>query len=573
DIRAVSSVDFVGPITAAGKNLLLTAPVVNIVNGGTNNATNITANSMVARNSAGDAVLNVDTSSLAVGKLGAKTAINFKGDVAVDDSIANMTLEAPVTNVGNGTDFARLSAAKVTSTERLNFNKAAVNASNIQAVEEVNFQNAISAEQVLNLQASVVKVGNGVAETSISAPAIVAMGLSDAVKAELTFNKATIDLSDITADGSINFRNAVSAGSNGTGSFNLTAPIVHVGNGTNDTSVTASAISASEDMVVNKAQLNVPTLTANTDSGSINILGNVDAGNNDLLLQANIAVIGDGVEDTLLTARSVKADNDLVIDKASINVINPAIANGGNLTLRHEIVAGDKVGFQAGKAITMQDMSMDKSTDVSFEGKLIDMRDSSINAGKDGKLFFAAYSVKTESPLSYAFQPDNEVIIDNSRLDAGEMTMLGYSIIARNGAEIYADKTLDALAAKKVAMGNLGNLEIVSQATMSTEPQNKLLQQDAIIEVGGRAYHNFRFIPASAYQSDTIMRYLESINVMPWQIGSDNSPLSIVGIPGLSLYRFQYQDGISDAISGLEMYFTVDSHEGEEREEKEMTNE
>ena len=292
-----------------------------------------------------------------------------------------------------------------------------------------------------------------------------------------------------------------------------------------------------------------------------------------MLLQANIAVIGDGVEDTLLTARSVKADNDLVIDKASINVINPVIANGGNLTLRHEIVAGDKVGFQAGKAITMQDMSMDKSTDVSFEGKLIDMRDSSINAGKDGKLFFAAYSVKTESPLSYAFQPDNEVIIDNSRLDAGEMTMLGYSIIARNGAEIYAGKTLDALAAKKVAMGNLGNLEIVSQTTMSTEPQNKLLQQDAIIEVGGRAYHNFRFIPASAYQSDTIMRYLESINVMPWQIGSDNSPLSIVGIPGISLYRFQYQDGISDAISGLEMYFTVDSHEGEEREEKEMTNE
>ncbi|WP_295161399.1 hypothetical protein, partial [Selenomonas sp. AE3005] len=190
-----------------------------------------------------------------------------------------------------------------------------------------------------------------------------------------------------------------------------------------------------------------------------------------------------------------------------------------------------------------------------------------------GKLFFAAYSVKTESPLSYTFQPDNEVIIDNSRLDAGEMTMLGYSIIARNGAEIYADKTLDALAAKKVAMGKLGNLEIVSQATMSTEPQNQLLQQDAIIEVGGRAYHNFRFIPASAYQSDTIMRYLESVNDMTWQIGADNSPLSLMGFPGLRLYRFQYRDGISDAISGLEMYFTVEPHEGAVREEKEKTNE
>ena len=64
-----------------------------------------------------------------------------------------------------------------------------------------------------------------------------------------------------------------------------------------------------------------------------------------------------------------------------------------------------------------------------------------------------------------------------------------------------------------------------------------------------------------------------SVNEMPWQIGSDNSPLSIIGIPGLSLYRFQYRDGISDAISGLEMYFTVEPHEGAVREEKEKTNE
>ena len=251
----------------------------------------------------------------------------------------------------------------------------------------------------------------------------------------------------------------------------------------------------------------------------------------------------------------------MVIDKASFKLTNPVIATAGNLTLQHEIVAGDKAGFQAGKAITMQDMSMDKSTDVSFEGKVIDMRGSSIDAGEDGKLFFAAYDVKVESPLNYTFQPDNEVIMDNSHLSAGEMTMLGYSIIARNGSEIYADKTLEALAAKKVAAGKLGNLEIVTQATMSTEPQNQLLQQEAIIEVGGRAYHNFRFIPASAYQSDTIMRYLEPVNEMTGRMGADNSPLSIMGIPGLSLYRFPYQERIAKAISGLDMYFAVEPYE------------
>ena len=159
--------------------------------------------------------------------------------------------------------------------------------------------------------------------------------------------------------------------------------------------------------------------------------------------------------------------------------------------------------------------------------------------------------------------------MDNSHLSAGEMTMLGYSIIARNGSEIYADKTLEALAAKKVAAGKLGNLEIVTQATMSTEPQNQLLQQEAIIEVGGRAYHNFRFIPASAYQSDTIMRYLEPVNEMTGRMGADNSPLSIMGIPGLSLYRFPYQERIAKAISGLDMYFAVEPYE-EKWEEEEM---
>ncbi|MBR1695436.1 MAG: hypothetical protein IJ709_08570, partial [Selenomonas sp.] len=415
----------------------------------------------------------------------------------------------------------------------------------------------------LTLQSTNVTIGDGQTATVMTTES-----LADADN--LTIDQAVLNLDSykLQAGKAITLKNEVTAEGQ---ALELAAPDASIGDGSANTVIKAGSVSATDKLLVDKAVLAVDDGTLQAQQ--IILRGNVTADNLDLTLQAPEAAIGDGIVDTVITARSVMGTEDLLIDKASFAVTNPMIATAGNLTLQHKIVAGDTVGFQAGKAITMQGMSMDKSTDVSFEGKLIDMRDSSIDAGKDGKLFFAAYSVKTESPLSYTFQPDNEVIIDNSRLDAGEMTMLGYSIITRNGSEIYADKTLDALAAKKVAMDKLGNLGIVSQATLSTEPQNKLLQQDAIIEVGGRAYHNFRFIPASAYQSDTIMRYLESVNEMPWQIGSDNSPLSIVGIPGLSLYRFQYQDGISDAISGLEMYFTVDSHEGEEREEKEMTNE
>ena len=146
--------------------------------------------------------------------------------------------------------------------------------------------------------------------------------------------------------------------------------------------------------------------------------------------------------------------------------------------------------------------------------------------------------------------------------------MLGYSVIVRNGSEIYAARTLNALAAKKVTEDAQGNLQIVSQAVGIGEAPNKLLQEDAIIEVGGRAYHNFRFIPASAYQSESIMRNLESMNGT-WQGTDSNSPLSIMGMVGLSQYRFQYADGDTPMITGLDAYLNTDKQPNTTQEQEE----
>jgi len=528
----------------------------------------------------GENVTVTDSNMVGVTDVTASNKATFGGTNTMDGSAkVNAAEQAVITGTlatENGADFTVKSQEVIVG--GADITNIAVNAFTVDGVEQAKFVNvnlqadatvkgksAVLSGSIdttgygLSLQSTNVTVGDGVTDTTITTAY-----LADADN--LTIDKAVLNLDSyqLRAGKQITLKNGVQAvGQN----LELSAPNISIGDGSSATTLTAASVTADSNLLVDKAILNL-------DNGEIaagqqiTLRGNVEAGNLDLLLQAPTVTIGDGEKNTVITARSVKGNNDLTVDKALFNVTSPVIEVEGNLTLKHEVSMGDKAGFQAGKNIVMQDLTMDNVSSVSFEAQAIDMRDSAINAGEAGKLFFAAYTTKTASPKSYTFQPNNEVVLSNSRLDAGDITMLGYSVIVRNGSEIYAARTLNALDAKKVTEDAQGNLQIVSQAVGIGEAPNKLLQEDAIIEVGGRAYHNFRFIPASAYQSESIMRNLESMNGT-WQGTDSNSPLSIMGMVGLSQYRFQYADGDTPMITGLDAYLNTDKQPNTTQEQEE----
>ena len=74
------------------------------------------------------------------------------------------------------------------------------------------------------------------------------------------------------------------------------------------------------------------------------------------------------------------------------------------------------------------------------------------------------------------------------------MTFAGYSVAALNKSEIYADKTLDALAGTVIKMGSDGKFAVVSQGLGNT-----LTQRDSVIVVAGTPWYDFQ--PFSDWQS------------------------------------------------------------------------
>ena len=105
----------------------------------------------------------------------------------------------------------------------------------------------------------------------------------------------------------------------------------------------------------------------------------------------------------------------------------------------------------------------------------------------------------TITARTLALDENNQVLIDNSRLEGADISLAGYSVAVKNNSAIYARKTLDALAGTELTSQNGGKLEVTGQAAEDAEVQNTVIQENSVIQVAGRSWNNFQPVPDPVY--------------------------------------------------------------------------
>ncbi len=424
--------------------------------------------------------LNLASQSVSIGDGTVDTVVKAKDVLTSNETTANLTLDrADVTGVENLTT---------------------------QASNQIVLTGAINAEdKELELDTRNVFLGDGTKDTSIRADAV---ATTDAT-ANLTLDQVDVtgivapsgededseagDIFTARASQQVTVKGTVKAGEK---ELVLDAATVSLGDGTRDTSVTAAALKIvsgeaekTEHLILNRVNLNGIGDYATEASGKITLLDKVTAAEGRALeLLAPEVQIGDGVTETSVTAVSVRTDinetEKLLVNKAGITADSVELGAMETVKVKGSQFAGASlVELQSGG-----DISLEEGTNIAVNKE----------SGQITLLAAAADTARDENPAGGArtltLNPENGIVIDNSRLEGAHMIFAGYSVAALNKSEIYADKTLDALAGTVITAGSDGKLAVVSQGLGNT-----LTQRDSVIVVAGTPWYDFQ--PFSDWQS------------------------------------------------------------------------